>query len=232
MFGNIKKYILFTLILLLTGCSVEYNLNIDENLIVEENVSIKELNTEIRNSAIDVQLFVDDFIYAYANSEKYGHLFISKDIGNNNTKVDSNYKYLSLEDYKDRNVVLENVFYEVNISSISDVHTLEFKVKENIDILKYSEEGIIYEQPFEDIKINVKLPFKVIESNADFVDKDVYTWNYSQYDSKKDLKLTFNSRQSYIEPVSKNVYIGIGILLFALSTSGLIYYKYKKNSIL
>lgn len=149
------KYLIIVMILIiLTGCSIDYNLYVTDNYI-DENININaEDNSENINDA----------------NKKYNPLHYSDDIEYNQTVkrkngkiiVNLQYRY-KFEEFKNANSFNQG-FYNRNVSL--DNNTI------NINLSDFS--GFAPNVNF-DIKIKTKN--EVIESNADIVKGNTYIWH-------------------------------------------------------
>ena len=182
------KYLIIVMILIiLTGCSIDYNLYVTDNYI-DENININaEDNSENINDA----------------NKKYNPLHYSDDIEYNQTVkrkngkiiVNLQYRY-KFEEFKNANSFNQG-FYNRNVSL--DNNTI------NINLSDFS--GFAPNVNF-DIKIKTKN--EVIESNADIVKGNTYIWHVDG-NNKDKLKIDIKSKKDFIltlEAEDKIVYLG------------------------
>lgn len=186
-----KIFILFIIVMLSTGCSVNYNIIVDKNFNITEKMDIVE-----KNSSFDIQYDnpkagVEDIFQNIDKSLKYkiDDYKINRGINSINFNIKNNY---SDETEYNNSIILKNLNGKVEIykNTDSNKNTSVFQVMINYDFFdlintnKYSNIGI------DDMNVNITFPYKVVSSNADFVKENVYTWNI-----KKNIK----SRSFYIE---------------------------------
>lgn len=151
-----KKFIVLLLtILLFSGCSVDYNLEIND-MYFRENIDIGKFDASK----------IDDFQYLtpYAivnNSEQKFYLFDYSD------------QVLNLSyDFDSSNFGMSEAFnqcYEISNFSYDDnnyyiMTSGEFKC---LSYLGYTAD---------EVKINIKSDYKVVSSNADYFDDNIHTW--------------------------------------------------------
>ena len=182
---KVKLLFLFLVIFLLTGCTIEYNLTFDSNLQLTENAIIQEGSS-----------FFEQYIYytpkevmqnvITSNQERLDALEYDYEIVDDRT-VTLNNHYDDYMTYISQNTIFQQFFEEINVSNDGDLIVIETN-----DFIPYTEGNPNYFQ-VEDININIKIPFKVLENNADKVDKKtgVYTWNINKETEYKKIILKF-----------------------------------------
>ena len=207
------KYLIIVMILIiLTGCSIDYNLYVTDNYI-DENININaEDNSENINDA----------------NKKYNPLHYSDDIEYNQTVkrkngkiiVNLQYRY-KLEEFKNANSFNQG-FYNRNVSL--DNNTI------NINLSDFS--GFAPNVNF-DIKIKTKN--EVIESNADIVKGNTYIWHVDGKHKDKlkiDIKIKRGTakNESIFAQYSVVLYIIGAIILFVVIFSIRLFVKKRKES--
>jgi len=217
-----KKIIFLLIILLLTGCSANFNVEIKQNTI-EQNIFIQAnnyeldgtlLNTIAKNVYIDKQdtTVLGRFRLLNNKNDNPLNAFVSYNIN------DYDYDYSLYICYDNQNITYSNNILKVETSDYFNCFD------------KYS---II-----DDVNINVTTGYKVLENNADKVDGNTYTWNITKY-NKKGIKLTLDTTVDEIqeeekqkEKLNKNlIFIVMGTLvLFAFGTVLFVFIKSNKNN--
>ena len=205
----IKSVVLLFLLLLLTGCTVNYNLDVDaefvENITINSNIPTKE-----------VPLYINDYNITYEATEKL-----------------DNYKYYSL--IKNGNTTnYSATFKNSDFSKVTSCGLLfdkcEFiNIGGGVSVISTTTgTGIFYDYPDIDaININLNINGEVVTSNADSVKGNVYTWQvtkenadnkkvYVEFKGKfKSNSETKSSGKSEKEKAKENL-IYLSILLAAL----------------
>jgi len=217
-----KKIIFLLIILLLTGCSANFNVEIKQNTI-EQNIFIQAnnyeldgtlLNTIAKNVYIDKQdtTVLGRFRLLNNKNDNPLNAFVSYNIN------DYDYDYSLYICYDNQNITYSNNILKVETSDYFNCFD------------KYS---II-----DDVNINVTTGYKVLENNADKVDGNTYTWNITK-SNKKGIKLTLDTTVDEIqeeekqkEKLNKNlIFIVMGTLvLFAFGTVLFVFIKSNKNN--
>ena len=207
------KYLIIVMILIiLTGCSIDYNLYVTDNYI-DENININaEDNSENINDA----------------NKKYNPLHYSDDIEYNQTVkrkngkiiVNLQYRY-KLEEFKNANSFNQG-FYNRNVSLEDDII--------NINLSDFS--GFA---PTVDFDIRIKTKNEVIESNADIVKGNTYIWHVDGKHKDKlkiDIKIKRGTakNESIFAQYSVVLYIIGAIILFVVIFSIRLFVKKRKES--
>lgn len=171
--------ILLSCIFLLSGCSVEYNLEIGKDS-VKENIEIGKFD------ASKVKDF--EYLTPYAIINDQYQEFYEFDYKDRVLNLSYEYNYQNIE----MSEAFNQCYDMSNFSSDGEYYYIltsnEFKC---LSYLDYN---------FDEIKINIKSDYKIVSSNADYVKKDVHTWfvNQSNSDNKP-----INIKIDLAEPVNK-----------------------------
>ncbi len=222
---KIKLIILLFSLLLLSGCSADYDLEIHNDLSVSDkgygnpsdsiykdpSVSLEDRVANVVRSNIDS---VNDLGYQYAVLD-----------GGNLLQFSNNFE--SLEEYKnDNQYVYQQWFKDLKITNDGKIVTIEAT-----DFYPYN-----LQDPdklvIEDLSINITLPFKVVETNADVVYKDslTYTWKINDTTLDKSIILKFDSSQNL--KLRQN-YVLISVLggLLTIIVIAIIFFSYKVKTV-
>ena len=228
---RIKLLLVLFVVLFLSGCTVNYNLTINDDLSVNEKVEAQEITNRMKsNTGLDRKKSI---YYLY-------DMFDRKDIKTKLTyKSDTGYttgvvtgSHNSLEDYSE--------------SFKSDiVPEVKYTVKDNIVTLEFDQEEVLSSNTstspvYEEVVVNIIVPFKVTESNASESYRNRYTWKIRKDEKVKKIKISFDkSDLKYKKLFSigdktfsvRYQYIAIGIILFViLSIVLVVYINNKKNN--
>ena len=228
-----NKIILLILVMLLfSGCSVKYNLYINEDLTVNEEVTATEMSNELKTMTGQDPKVAANSIYNYYKIDgvKYSVSTVSDTSKTTGTASTS---FNSLEDYED--YFKSDIIKEVNITKKGSLITLEYK--QDVPLNDYDSQSLVYD----DIEVNIEVPFKVTKHNADDVDGNTYTWNIKKDGKLKKIKITFNKDQTDISKkinlfgflevnVKYSVLFAIGIALVLLIIVLIVYRQNKINN--
>lgn len=215
-----KKIILiFLSIILLSGCDINYNIDISNNKISTDlDLSVSETdyknyndNQEEKLSATLYEYFDEREILAFDDMNYKD--FYNKKVSKNGRSLDINYtyKYTYLDFYKSS---MLNTCFE--------------------DFIVLNEDNYFYVKAFgkfncyyDDTKINIKTDRKVINSNHDSYKDGVYTWNIDR-DKSNNVNIIFqvDKESHFVEEDSSNknnsgidlltivgIFLGIGALV-------------------
>ena len=178
---NIVKLLLVSiLVILITGCSGNYNLKINEDLSLEEelDITIPKDNNAYQKT---ISLFENNDI----SKDKYNVI-----ISDNDVKINYKDSFISIEDYMLNSKVYPQLFSNIKYNKSDD--SIELLVDENLK-LKNSN-NIINGTNLNDlnvIQVNITNPFKVIKSNAELVNENKYTWSIKNSDVEKKIQIEF-----------------------------------------
>ena len=218
-------FIIFSMFLL-SGCTIYYDLNIDEDLNINENIHFESKNVLFDENSYFTREDYDSFVdNVKTSANKYGYQFIDKSIDNyvNLTLTKSN----SFLEFKDP-VFLENKYENFNTYCTDKFCSLTASVVEETII---GEGDVIY------YNIGISVPYEVIKNNANHYDADrnIYYWYHSPLDEPTNIEFVFNKsgknvvKNNEIKSKTKS-YIWVIIGTIVLIGAGIITYKVIKNN--
>lgn len=219
-----KFKILLLFCLFLTGCSVTYNLTIDDNTF-EENV-VFAFSKSI-TSYSDISFYLNDKIPIGLSDNKKFYNSEIKDVGDGYNLV---YNFNHEENFIENSYFVNNCYPNVSIINNDDTISISSGKGFNCFI---GDDGL----KADSVKINIKTELNVLENNADEVNDDVYTWNinYSNYSSKEiNLKLGKDVSAINLKKVNSSSSFFAIVTLILLFVFILVYFfvqikKKKKN---
>lgn len=185
-----KKIIILIILLTLTGCTVNANVNIDYNGNLNEEIIINFKNKDAVNYNTPTE-YATSFINYYDNAIRY-----------------KNYSYTISENKKDTNVIFSkksnnicnaikySLFSQYLYNKIECIEDREYYTVRSIGDNLISKP--LNEKKFDitEIDLNITVPGSLTENNADSVSKNTYTWFFNQN--------TMSSKSIYFK-VSKNI---------------------------
>lgn len=240
-----NKIILIILIVLCTtGCTVDYNLLIEDNKIKETTTFHQESSDTDEKSYMYSQyleeypIYIDEeYLYYDPNKKVEGNTYYDKSITDDSNGYNATYKAeFEIKEY-DRSRFFNDAF--VNRSSGYDKNERCYYII--ADKLK------IFEQENNINHINVSINivgYKVIESNQDSVNNNTYTWSFDRSDKERSIILRLKKDNSNVEVKPSNndkndtikkeskytMYIFYGILLLIIIIGYLIFRKMKQSN--
>lgn len=213
-----KKIILFLLPVLLTGCTINYDLIIDKNSLTEtiSGVANKE-DYEIKETDTDINLFYT-LINDDVSSLTEGNDLYIKNIIDNGNGINYDYTYNYKRNFE-KSRIINTCFENHYIDETDEYYYINLS-------------GNFYCLYADKIDINVISNYEVIDNNAQSVNGNKYKWIIDKSDNV-DISLTVSKTIEYKEPVKARLFSTfqiIGFIVFVILTiTTYILYK-RKNS--
>lgn len=229
---TIKKLIFLCLIFVLTGCSVEYNLTINEDGSVEEKVVAEEITNRMQSSTrLKGDQAVNYLFNMFKRSDE--NIKLSSKSDSRNTYATVTNSLDSLDEYKEN--FTSDVFNHVDIEKKDGVVSLTFDQTQMLG--GNSSRQLIYD----DITVNINVPYVVKEHNADKTSGSTYTWYIKKNEDLKTIKLSYeegskkDSINLKINGKTYNINYAVvvigGIIVVLLVIISVVYVKNKKNNV-
>lgn len=165
-----KLLVILIFVFCLTGCKTNYDIKIFLDNQVLESISLLEEKNKLLDDFSEEKFakYVDECLKLNdldKNLEKKKITYEGEDLA----RVDFSKKYKSLDAYSKRSKAVGYLFDKVNVE----------KNNSSIKITSVASNYEIDYDEYKDSTITINLPYKVIYSNADVVDKkyNAYTWN-------------------------------------------------------
>lgn len=220
-----RKFVfIFLIIILCSGCRAEYNLTINDDLSVEENVLATEAEDffkEYEKSSIGrvIGFILEPYLTTLNENNYTTNTYITS--GRSGATISK--KFDSLEEFAKSTIFASQYTDKVDYTKDGNKITLSVKGR----FSKADQDQTRF--PIEEAAISIKLPFKVIDNNADKVDGDVYTWLFDKKDTEeREIKITFDG--SKINKSFNYWYIGIIIgIIILLIMLFMVYNKVKSK---
>ena len=216
-----KKLILFLIPFLITGCTINYELDINDDLSVTENIKVLEDASYFNREAsaddtykkiVDIGMNENGYLrYDYI---KENNLYGGKAIRN----------YKSLEDFVNEAASYKKLFSGLDLSINENIVTLKSVGEFNVQEVSFNSEEFPDVRIPEDVYFSIKVPFKVISHNADRVDNNynIYYWDIRESTTKdKNIEITFDTKQKHtsikklLDKIDYTIVLIIGIIIIA-----------------
>lgn len=180
---KIKILLLLLVILLFTGCTGKYDVSINDDLSVDENLYLELPN-------VDYEKTLSIFKKNNIDKENYS-VFVSSD------SVIIKYKdsFKSIDDY----ILSSKVYHQLvdEIQYTRNDNYIDIYIDEKLKLKSEEEIGLIgNSNDIDSLDINLELPFKVLNNNSDSFNKNTYTWNIENGDVDKKIFIQFNPNRS------------------------------------
>ena len=212
-----KKIIFLLLIcLLLTGCTVNYNLDINDNNF-KETLAGNVLNTELNNNDnTDINMFTYLINGDQPAFYKNDNIFFNKATNNTTNGIDFDYSY-TFNEYNFNNSRIINECFDNHIYEYKDnTYYLVVSGKFNCN---YSEKT----------NINITTDYNVTANNAQAIKNNTYTWTIDE--NNKDniyFFITIDKTKKSNFDFQWNTFKTIGLIIIIL-LSGICIYFLKKD---
>lgn len=230
-----KKFIfvIFAFIIL-SGCSANVNLNIDDKNNVTENIYLYEPNEVASENEMTKDEFIDstyDFyrsekISSYKSSRKYNDSDFGMEFSKTSNGVCNAFKTSAFSDFFDK--------FECN----EDSDYYEIKAESNYMKCPSDSSECFFT---DEVILEITLPENAISSNADIIENNKYTWKYlKDNDANFNLKIKkYNVDNTEYKKKENNknnskgnlVIIIVIITLVLVIISFMLYKKIRKNKL-
>lgn len=230
-----KKLILFVILMLfLSGCSATANLEIDKEGHVKDNVLFSEEISNVGVGDVTEEEFLLEATDFYKDLYDLKNYKVTNEINNN--KFINSYSNINEQDfcsYFKSNDMVSLVFQDIECVKKNSYYEVKANTKYFLNLSNEEESKELSE-----LIINVKSENKVIDSNANEVENDIYTWKYNEYNQNDVfyLKIKRNVITNYfgnnVEKGSTNMLLAILVVIIIIAIISLLFYsKYKKNKL-
>lgn len=214
---KLKIFIIGILLILVTGCSGNYNIKINDDMSIDEELY---LTIDSSNNAYTktLKIFKENNI-----PEKDYEVVLS----DNNVRITYNKKYDSIEEYLLDSKVYHELIDEIQFNKSNNYIDLYVNQKlkvSNDNGIKMNGTNLV---DLDVLQINIENPFDVNFSNAEIVNDNVYTWTIKKGDTEKKIQMQFKPSLNIFPykqvAVLSTVIVCILIIIFT------IYGRYKKR---
>lgn len=213
---KLKIFIIGILLILVTGCSGNYNLKINDDMSINEELYLTIDNT---NNAYTktLKIFKENNI-----PEKDYEVVLS----DNNVRITYNKKYDSMEEYILDSKIYHELIDEIQFNKSNDYIDLYVnqKLKLSNDNIKSNGTNLV---DLDVLQINIENPFSVNYTNAEIVNDNVYTWTIKKGDIEKKIQMQFKPSLNVFP--YKQVAVLSTVIICSLIIIFTIYRRYKKR---
>lgn len=207
-----KKIILFLLLILLTGCTGNYNLTINEDSSINEEAIFQIEDTDDNFDKIS-NIIENNNI----SKKDYKLLRNEEEIEIKYTKT-----YITVEDYVLNSKIYKQIFDEIDIEKTKSKTTLSTSADFRNNSISINNDNNNY---LDYLQINVISNLPVISDNSDTSNDNVYTWVYNKNQLFKNINFSFRNTPKLI--TVKSIIILSGLLILTVIVSIIIYRKIK-----
>lgn len=213
---KIKYIVISVLLLLVTGCSGNYNVKINEDMSVNEELYLTIENKEGLYQKT-LKIFNDNNI-----KEKDYEVVLSDD----NLKITYNASYNSIEEYILNSKVYHQLIDNIELNKSNNYVDLYVNEKLKLSNFNMKQNGTNLTD-LDVLQVNIENPFEVNFSNAELVTDNVYTWTIKNGDIEKNIQMQFKPSLD-IFPYRQVIVLSVVIICFVIIGVS-IYIRYKKS---
>lgn len=202
-----KKFKIISLlfvIFLFTGCSGSYDVIINEDLSITE-----QLNLELQNTGDEYNKTLKIFNDNKVDRDNYN-------VSINGSKVIINYsdKFNSIDDYILNSKIYHQLIDEIKYSKIDNY--IDIYVDQNLK-LKNDGNNIGNVSDIDFLQVNIKNPYKTIISNEDSYNENTYTWNITKDNINKKILMQFETKTDKVPYGTFIMVVVLSISIFSLA---------------
>lgn len=213
---KIKYIVISVLLLLVTGCSGNYNVKINEDMSVNEELYLTIENKEGLYQKT-LKIFNDNNV-----KEKDYEVVLSDD----NLKITYNASYNSIEEYILNSKVYHQLIDNIELNKSNNYVDLYVNEKLKLSNSNMKQNGTNLTD-LDVLQVNIENPFEVNFSNAELVTDNVYTWTIKNGDIEKKIQMQFKPSLD-IFPYRQVIILSVVIICFVIIGVS-IYIRYKKS---
>lgn len=213
---KIKYIVISVLLLLVTGCSGNYNVKINEDMSVNEELYLTIENKEGLYQKT-LKIFNDNNV-----KEKDYEVILSDD----NLKITYNASYNSIEEYILNSKVYHQLIDNIELNKSNNYVDLYVNEKLKLSNSNMKQNGTNLTD-LDVLQVNIENPFEVNFSNAELVTDNVYTWTIKNGDIEKKIQMQFKPSLD-IFPYRQVIVLSVVIICFVIIGVS-IYIRYKKS---
>lgn len=218
-----KKIILLFMPFLLAGCTVNYELQINENLSLEEKITV--LNNEAYfNKEGEAETRYKYIVDLGMNEKGYNNYEYLKrdDLYGGIAKA----TYLTLEEFKEKATSYKELYQDIEIKHEGSIITLNTVGKFNLKkIVAISDQETLDQSIPQNVYFSIKLPFNVLMHNADKIDEveNIYYWLVDESTTEnKVMMIQFDSNKKHfnfikeLKKIDYTIPVIIGIIIIVI----------------
>lgn len=213
---KLKIFIIGILLILVTGCSGNYNLKINDDMSIDEELYLTIDNTN-NTYTKTLKIFKENNI-----PEKDYEVVLS----DNNVRITYNKKYDSMEEYILDSKIYHELIDEIQFNKSNDYIDLYVNQKLKLSNYNIKSNGTNLVD-LDVLQINIENPFSVNYTNAEIVNDNVYTWTIKKGDIEKKIQMQFKPSLNVFP--YKQVAVLSTVIICSLIIIFTIYRRYKKR---
>lgn len=221
-----KKNIFLLLILfLLTGCSCRYDITINKDLTIDEEIIIygtnRLYNAYYKTNKVDVLKENLENYLEELNENNYEYKLIEE----GEPHIIITKKYQDIENYLNNSLFFNDYFDEISYNkegNIVSIETMGFNPNEEDNPDRFY---------VEKLEVNIKNAYEINDSNSLIIDDNTNTYKYNLLEDSNDFKIFLSYDLSKrFNPHKKNlIYIVIAVLIIIITWVAMFFVNRKKK---
>ena len=228
-----KKYkVLFLIVFMfiLSGCNINYSVNIKSNGKVEEKfvMTFDEKDVDSHNP----KALINDTIKTYKENGMYKDYSFKVNLSGKNSTITAYRKYNSLNEYISKSELLPSIFEKTSYIDDYGIKGLITTGEYYYDALFDKTMVTVDEPTIENVDINIHSQFDLLENNASNIDdNNTMHWNINDENKTFSINFKYNNSKRYdiiIKDYLKENWISI-IIVGLVIVSIIIVINYIKN---
>lgn len=236
---NTKKILILLIIIVLTGCSANASVTVDEKGRVKEEVDVLIPSELISNKKDRIESYVNTAISSFKPVLKrrgYSTSIINNPSGKSGAHVYNSFDNICK--YAENTIFSQYLYNNIKCTEEDEYYEL----KSTTDHIKYCSDCNDW-PAIENVNLKITLPVKAEESDADEISGNTYVWKYDEHTedgktfylkiSKEKLKKSEKNlkNQTNFKNITFIVIIIVVIIVSALVIFSKLYKKYKNNNL-
>lgn len=206
-----RKIILLIIILLCTGCTINYEVKIDNSMNIQEKLYLKgnytDYNIDLDSFASEKQL--DDYLLNYNNAYfEDGQIELLENIAKNrkySIKVKTNKRNIK---EISNSMFISYIYNDIKITKNKKNYVFNLKRNKETGNEEYDYDSI----QFDELYIKIKTSKMIINSNADSKSWNEHTWKITN-DNIKDIHFEVSNISSIILLIPVILFVSIVLIL-------------------
>ena len=214
-----------------TGCTVTYRLKINYDGTFDDSVVIHETKEEFKRLGYDMETYVEENVEINKKYNFYKDYYIKYLIEDDYARISGERDGWTLKQFNYSSLFIKSAFEKISVTNEND--KLIFKTSGNKTNLLFQDPSHTPSFGFHSIDLIITSDYKVLESNADEINKfkNEYIWHFTPDNYDKEIYIEMDSKQTLLGQIGANIrnnLVGIIILLVVAVIAivgGIFFYK-------
>ncbi len=238
---KLKFLIAIFIVILLSGCTVKYDINLNYDGTIDETINLNIPNSSLNfYESNSVGSYLNSYLESYDNVIKFGGYEYETSFEKDRSVIEFNRQNSNVCD-----IFIKNPFYKYLYEDVTCEENEYYYVLKNESVLIMNNEFEGKEFVINNFELRLTLPISAEEHNADQVDGNTYIWKYDENTTDKDIYIKINktaleenkkdierqNEEKERQKVIITVSIVVGVIIVLALISLILYKKYKSNKL-